>query len=83
MSNSNDTTRFVDVRALPPGLRHKEIFRLAGELVAGRSFILVNDHDPKPLHHQLEAEWPKQFSWSYVERGPDVWCVQIGKLVTA
>jgi uncharacterized protein (DUF2249 family) len=43
----------------------------------------VNDHDPKPLHHQLEAEWPKQFSWSYVERGPDVWCVQIGKLVTA
>jgi uncharacterized protein (DUF2249 family) len=54
-----------------------------GGLAPGASFILVNDHDPKPLYYQLEAEHPKQFSWTYRERGPEVWQVEIGKLAKA
>ena len=73
----------VDVRTLVPAERHRKIFELVNELVPGRSFILVNDHDPKPLYYQLEAEYPKQFSWTYVERGPAVWRVEIGKLAQA
>ena len=52
-------------------------------LAPGASFVLVNDHDPKPLYYQLEAEHPKQFSWTYLEQGPAVWRVEIGKLLKA
>jgi uncharacterized protein (DUF2249 family) len=84
---TNATTRsgvnVVDVRSLVPAHRHARIFQLVNELAPGASFILVNDHDPKPLYYQLEAEYPKQFSWTYLERGPAVWRVEIGKLAKA
>jgi len=70
----------VDVRQLIPMKRHETIFRLVDELAPGASFVLVNDHDPKPLYYQLEAEYPKQFSWTYVDRGPSVWRVEIGRV---
>lgn len=73
----------VDVRALVPAQRHAKIFALVNELKPGASFVLVNDHDPKPLYYQLEAEYPGQFSWTYVEQGPDVWRVEIGKRAKA
>lgn len=69
----------VDVRMLVPAQRHQKIFQLVAELQPGEAFVLVNDHDPKPLYYQLEAEYPGQFSWTYVERGPEVWRVEIGK----
>lgn len=80
-TGSNANT--VDVRSLVPAQRHQKIFQLVNELTPGASFVLVNDHDPKPLYYQLEAEYPKQFSWTYLERGPDVWRVEIGKLAQA
>lgn len=73
----------VDVRTLVPAQRHAKIFELVNNLAPGGSFVLVNDHDPKPLYYQLEAEYPHQFSWTYIERGPEVWKVQIGKLAKA
>jgi len=73
----------VDVRSFVPAERHRRIFQLVDGLAPGASFILVNDHDPKPLYYQLEAEHPKQFSWNYLERGPQVWRVEIGKLSQA
>lgn len=81
MSDQTKTSdaKEIDVRSLVPARRHAKIFELVNELIPGASFILVNDHDPKPLYYQLEAEYPKQFSWDYLDRGPDVWRVQIGK----
>lgn len=73
----------VDVRSLVPAERHGKIFELVDKLAPGASFVLVNDHDPKPLYYQIEAEYPKQFSWAYLERGPSVWRVEIGKLAVA
>ena len=78
-SISDASADVIDVRTLIPAQRHAKIFQLVGELKPGKSFILVNDHDPKPLYYQLEAEPPKQFSWEYLERGPQVWRVEIGK----
>lgn len=69
----------LDVRKLAPAVRHRTIFQLLGELEAGGSLLLVNDHDPKPLYYQLEAEYPRQFSWEYIERGPETWRVSIGR----
>ena len=73
----------IDVRSLIPAQRHAKMFQLVGELAAGTSFVLVNDHDPKPLYYQLEAEHPNQFSWTYLEKGPAVWRVEIGKFPKA
>jgi len=80
---SETGAKVVDVRSLVPAQRHAKIFQLVNELGPGSSFILVNDHDPKPLYYQLEAEYPKQFSWTYLQRGPEVWQVEIGKLAKA
>ncbi len=67
----------LDVRALPPPQRHALIFETCGKLTAGDAVLLVNDHDPKPLYYQFEAEHPGLFGWQYVESGPEVWQVRI------
>lgn len=76
-------TETIDVRSLVPAQRHAKIFNVVDALKPGATFILVNDHDPKPLYYQLEAEHPGQFSWIYVQQGPDVWRVEIGRLAKA
>jgi uncharacterized protein (DUF2249 family)/uncharacterized protein YjiS (DUF1127 family) len=73
----------VDVRSLVPAQRHEKIFELVDELALGASFILINDHDPKPLYYQLEAKYPKQLSWTYLEREPGAWRVEISKFTQA
>lgn len=69
----------LDVRHLPPPQRHALIFDACGKLSVGNAVILVNDHDPKPLYYQFEAEHPGQFGWEYVESGPEVWRVCISR----
>ena len=69
----------LDVRTEPPARRHQLIFATYEELAAGSGFELVNDHDPKPLYYQFEAEHPGQFTWEYLEQGPEVWRVRIGR----
>ncbi|MGH6677971.1 MAG: DUF2249 domain-containing protein [Bradyrhizobium sp.] len=83
MSGTTKDASIIDVRELPPAQRHQKIFQLVNELAVGGSFVLVNDHDPKPLYYQLEAEYPKMFSWTYLDTGPTVWRVEIGKLAKA
>ena len=70
----------LDVRDEPPARRHQLIFEAYGALAPGAAFVLVNDHDPKPLYYQLAAENPGAFSWEPVEEGPEVWRVRIGKV---
>ena len=69
----------LDVRTEAPMHRHQLIFDNYDKLSAGEGFVLVNDHDPKPLYYQLEAEQPGKFTWAYLEEGPDVWRVRIGR----
>lgn len=83
MTQTKNDIDNIDVRTLIPAQRHAKIFELVGKLTPGGAFILINDHDPKPLYYQLEAEHPGQFSWDYVEQGPQVWRVKIGKLAKA
>ena len=74
-----NTTATIDVRTTPPAQRHPMIFQTYHALSAGQAFELVNDHDPKPLYYQFKFEHEGQFTWDYVEQGPDVWRVRIGK----
>lgn len=75
--------RVLDVRTEIPRRRHELIFEAFAELEPGSAYVLVNDHDPKPLRYQFEAENRGEFSWEYLEEGPDVWRVRIGRTTTA
>ena len=70
----------LDIRPLPPMQRHPLIFNTFEALNAGQTFVLVNDHDPKPLYYQFEAELSGRFGWEYLESGPETWRVAIKKL---
>ncbi|HEY9390220.1 MAG TPA: DUF2249 domain-containing protein [Mycobacteriales bacterium] len=69
----------LDVRNEVPARRHELIFENYHALESGNGFVLVNDHDPKPLYYQFEAEHKGQFEWQYLEQGPQVWRVRIGR----
>lgn len=73
-------TATLDVREIPHRQRHPLIFATLAALEHGDVVELVNDHDPKPLYYQLNAERPGQYGWTYEEEGPEVWRVQITKL---
>lgn len=70
----------LDVRPIPPREKHPTIFQLYSSLAPGESFILVNDHDPRPLYYTFAAELPGKFGWNYLEQGPEIWKVEISKV---
>ena len=72
-------TLMLDVRVISPREKHPTIFQTWSALAPGESFVLLNDHDPKPLRYQFEAEHAGEFTWEYLETGPEVWRVSIGK----
>ena len=78
--NEQAVTSTIDVRTIAPRERHPLIFDTFRSLRPGQSFLLVNDHDPKPLYYQFQAELGPSFDWKYVQSGPEVWQVQIAKL---
>ncbi len=69
----------LDVRPIPPARRYAQIFEVFDALAPGAGFELVNDHDPKPLYFQFAAERPGTFTRDYLETGPEVWRVRIGR----
>jgi uncharacterized protein (DUF2249 family) len=73
----------LDVRTIQPRDRHPLIFQSFERLGPGQGFVLVNDHDPKPLFYQFQAERGGQFTWDYLEQGTEVWRVRIGKRAAA
>ncbi|HSW29643.1 MAG TPA: DUF2249 domain-containing protein [Longimicrobiales bacterium] len=74
-----ETLPVLDVRVLPPREKHPTIFATFDALEPGASFVILNDHDPVPLRYQFMAERPNAFAWEYLEQGPEIWRVEIGK----
>jgi uncharacterized protein (DUF2249 family) len=70
----------IDVRDIAPRERHPTLFSAFRALAVGDLLEIVNDHDPKPLHQQFQAEAPGSFSWDYLQSGPALWRVSIKKL---
>lgn len=83
MSLPHAAERELDVRREEPRRRHELIFETFIGLPVGDSYVLVNDHDPKPLRYQFEAENAGEFSWEYLEEGPEIWRVRIGRVGAA
>ena len=66
---------------------HKAIYRRSHRSAARASSAnfrharrTAADHDPRPLHYQLETNFPGQFGWDYLEEGPEIWRVEIARL---
>ncbi|WP_328914102.1 MULTISPECIES: DUF2249 domain-containing protein [unclassified Streptomyces] len=78
-SDLADLADVIDVREIPHGQRHPRIFARWARLAPGDGFTLVNNHDPKPLRREFEATHPGAFTWDYVESGPELWRVRIGR----
>jgi len=74
------TEAVLDVTTIAPRDRHPQIFTTFDRLAVGGSFVLANDHDPRPLHYQFQAERQGCFTWTALEQGPEVWRVQITKI---
>ncbi len=79
MTNTTPSKTTIDVRNIPPRDRHALIFSTFESLAAGEALTLVNDHAPKPLYYQFLHEYTDQFTWDWIEDGPEVWQVRIGK----
>lgn len=77
----------LDVRSLlgrltrsstrPHSGRHEIIFARLDQLIPGDTFVILNDHDPKPMRYQTDALWPGRFTWNYLQAGPLQWRVEI------
>lgn len=72
----------LDVRALRKPDKHPTIFDTYDALEVGGTFVLVNNHDPKHLREEFDVEHPRSYSWDYLEKGPQVWRIRIGKLAS-
>jgi uncharacterized protein (DUF2249 family) len=71
--------RVLDVRLLPAREKHPTIFATFDALEPGAAFVILNDHDPVPLRYQFMAERGQGFTWRYLEQGPELWRVEIGR----
>lgn len=73
----------LDVRPLRKPDKHPTIFATYAALEVGESFVLINNHDPKHLRDEFEADYPGGYDWEYLDKGPTVWRIRIGKVTDA
>ncbi len=83
MSAANEApqiTSTLDVRDVAHAERHPLIYKTYDALKSGQAFILVVDHDPKPVLFELDFVQKGKFNYSYLEQGPEVWRVKMAKV---
>lgn len=71
----------IDVRDVPRPQRHRHIFAAFGALDVGDALVLVNDHEPRHLRDEFEAELAGGFTWERIDEsaGATTVRVRIGK----
>lgn len=69
----------IDVRNVAPHERHDLVFSAFNALPQGTALELTSDHDPAPLYRQFKGHFHGLFTWDYIEEGPEIWRVRIGK----
>jgi len=46
----------LDLRDVPPPERHGKIFDAFEDVESGEALTLINDHEPRPLYYEMDAE---------------------------
>jgi len=72
----------LDVRPVREPDRHPAIFQAYAAVQVGESLILIDDHDPRQLHDELEVEHPAGYAWEYLPAEPGVWRIRITRLAS-
>ncbi len=67
----------LDVRLIPPAVRHPAILGALGGLGVGESLVLVAPHEPLPLLRELEEREPDIFLVRIDQEGADEWHVRL------
>jgi uncharacterized protein (DUF2249 family) len=70
----------LDARDLPCEQRFKRIMGAWHALRPGQAFVLVNNIDPLPLYYQLNTQFGGDLEWRYLQRGPEVFEILVGRL---
>ena len=68
----------LDLREVERFRRHPLVFAFDA-LEVGESFVLINDHDPIPLHGQMETMRPQQLTWEYIIRQPGIFRISVSR----
>ena len=69
----------LNIPAIEPKLKHPTIFKVFDHIQENDSFVIHNDHDPKPVYYQLLGERGDTFKWEYLQEGPEWWDVRVTK----
>lgn len=78
IKQTTDGELVVDVPSISNHtLKHQTIFQVFEGLKPGKSFIIHNDHDPKPVFYQLQSMHGDVFTWEYLEQGPQWWDIRV------
>ncbi|MFB6093268.1 MAG: DUF2249 domain-containing protein [Haloquadratum sp.] len=74
-------TTELDVRDVPPAQRHPKIHDAFEALESGDTLELVNDHEPKPLYYEMQAEVESFDASGYEveQRGPNEFVARFPK----
>src|SRR5690554_377337 len=81
-TGSDESSRgeiIINVPSIEPKFKHQTIFHTYEDLSPGESFIIHNDHDPKPVFYQLQSMHGETFSWEYIQEGPEWWDIRVTK----
>lgn len=69
----------LNVTTIAPRERHPLIFKTFDGLKKDEAFVILNDHDPKPLYYSFLHEREGLFEWEYLAEGPEAWKVKISR----
>jgi len=72
--------RTLDLRQTPRERRHSTVLYAFDILEVGESFLLVNDHDPQPLHAQMDQVRPGEAAWEYEIQGPCEFRIKVSRI---
>ncbi len=67
----------LNIPQIEPQQKHALIFKVFESLKPGGTFIIHNNHDPKPVYHQLQAMHGDVFTWEYLQEGPQWWDIRV------
>lgn len=69
----------LDARVIPHKIRHGAVIGAFAQVRPGAAMVLLAPHDPKPLLGQLVQLEGDAVEISYLQEGPDVWRLRLGR----
>lgn len=77
---SMNIVKEVDGRIIEPHPeKPRTVFRTFAGLKKNEAFLFILDHDPFHLTGFMDRLFPDQYTWTYIERGPDLYKIEIGR----